>query len=153
MANRINILARNAAKSGLFTKLAPDSQVIGTIRATNSFDQGFNRQNERLFQLGKLLTSEVETLALNPDQDPNDLSLSASEKDAFREMQTILSNPFYTGYEVFVHPLGRMTFGEHIVRLLARNPRTPYQFLLYPSRMAGGLYQRYVKSLLDACGN
>ncbi len=38
----------------------------------------------------------------------------------------VQSKPFLTETEVYVHPLGKMTLAQHIIRLLQVNPRMPY---------------------------
>jgi hypothetical protein len=112
----------------------------------------YNAWNRRLYELGRVLPPSIERLALT-NQDPNLLPITANQRLAFAEMQRILRNPVYSEYQVFVHPLGTMTLGQHIVRLLERNPRTPYTFELYPSRMGRGIYARYVNWMLSRCGN
>jgi hypothetical protein len=121
------------------------------LAARGGFTQ-YNAWNRRLYELGRMLPPSIERLALT-NQDPDLLPITANQRQAFAEMQAILRNPVYTGYQVFVHPLGTLTLGQHIVRLLERNPRTPYTFELYPSRMGRGIYARYVNLLLSRCGN
>lgn len=110
----------------------------------------FNVLNRRIYELGLGLTPALERLALT-SIDPGQIQMTFGQRLAFRELQRILANPVYTGYRVFVHPLSTMTLGEHIVRLLEQNPRTPYSFQLYPSRMNRGQYVRFVNSLLAGC--
>jgi len=110
----------------------------------------FNVMNRRLYELGLNLTPALERLTLT-SIDPARIEMTFGQRLAFQEMQSILANPVYTGYRVFVHPLSTMTLGEHIVRLLELNPRTPYAFQLYPSRMNRGHYARFVNSMLSGC--
>jgi hypothetical protein len=112
----------------------------------------FNRQNIRAFQLGRLLNPDQEALALTL-QDPSTLGVSEPVRIAFRELQAILASPVYRDFRTYVHPLGLRTLGEHIVRLLKVNPRTPYAIQLYPSRMNRGLFTRYVNAQLANCEN
>jgi hypothetical protein len=121
------------------------------LRKRGGFAQ-FNAWNRRIYELGRVLPPRLERLALTT-QHPDTIQATANQRQAFAEMQSILRNPVYTGYLVFVHPLGTMSLGRHIVRLLERNPRTPYTFELYPSRVGRGIYARYVNRLLSRCGN
>jgi hypothetical protein len=63
----------------------------------------------------------------------------------------LLKNPIYTDIKVYVHPLGIMTLGEHLERLVGNNPRTPYNFRFYPDRHMSTLFERHKKSLVNAC--
>lgn len=112
--------------------------------------EAFNTLNRRIYELGLGLTPALERLALT-SIDPARIQMTFAQRLAFQELQRILANPVYTGYRVFVHPLSTMTLGEHIVRLLEVNPRTPYSFQLYPSRMNRGHYARFVNSILAGC--
>ena len=120
------------------------------LKAHGGFDY-FNRQNVRIFQLGQVLTPDLEALALTR-QDPGTLNVGEPVREAFRELQTILSAAFYQGFRVWVHPLGVLTAGDHVVRQLKLNPRTPYAFSLYPSRINRAFFTRYVNALLASCG-
>jgi hypothetical protein len=111
----------------------------------------FNRQNVRIFHLGRFLEPELEAKALTT-VDPATLPLPEAERAVFRELQSILASPVYRDYLVYVHPQGNMTLGEHLVRLLKVNPRTPYSIQLYPSRMHRGIFLRYVNAQLASCG-
>jgi hypothetical protein len=121
------------------------------LRKRKGFEY-FNRQNVRAFQLGRLLTPAQEELALTL-KDPATLGVSEPVRIAFRELQAILASPVYRDFQTYVHPLGLRTLGEHIVRLLKVNPRTPYTIQLYPSRMNRGIFTRYVNAQLANCEN
>lgn len=110
----------------------------------------FNVMNRRIYELGLNLNPALERLALT-SIDASRVQMTFGQRLAFQELQSILANPVYTGYRVYVHPLSAMSLGEHIVRLLEVNPRTPYTFQLYPSRMNRGQYARFVNSLLAGC--
>jgi hypothetical protein len=90
----------------------------------------FNRLNRRIYELGRYLSPQLEQLALTR-RDPSTIGgITESQRQMFAEMQSILANPVYSGYQVWVHPLGIQSLGKHVVRLLERNPRTPYTFQL-----------------------
>lgn len=119
------------------------------LKARGGF-AAYNVMNTRLFELGKSLNPGLERLTLTT-VDADTIQMSAYQRLVFKEMQQILKNPVYSAYFVYVHPLGILSLGEHIVRLLERNPRTPYAFTLYPSKMNRGQYVRYVNSILADC--
>jgi len=111
----------------------------------------FNKQNEEIQRIARGISDKSLLKWAADDYDLNTISMSDRNRAILKDLQVILKDPFYRGYRVFVHPLKVMTMGEHIVRLLERNPRTPYTFRLYPTRYNGGLSSLYVKSMLDRC--
>jgi hypothetical protein len=132
-----------------FITVSVSPAAAAELKRSGGFEE-FNRMNVRIFELGKILYPALESLALT-NYDADKLDIGSVKDAAFRELQSILARPVYSEFKVFVHPLGVMTLGEHIVRLLEKNPRTPYAFQLYPSRTNSGHYTRYVNSLLSNC--
>ncbi|MBF0314199.1 MAG: hypothetical protein HQK50_14485 [Oligoflexia bacterium] len=71
--------------------------------------------------------------------------------DYQEKIDKILAGAFYSQVKVYVHPLGIMSFGEHIKRLLERNPRTPYKFRLHDETTNSVLFERYKQHLIKRC--
>lgn len=66
-------------------------------------------------------------------------------------IDALLADPFYGGLRVYVHKLGVQPVGYHIVRLLDRNPRTPYRLGLALHNVPTTLMKRYFDYRLGAC--
>ena len=66
-------------------------------------------------------------------------------------MLALLQQPFYQGFDVHVHPMGRKPVAFHIARLLDRNPRTPFKIELTLHNLPTEIYNRWVQSQLAAC--
>ncbi|MEI2455288.1 hypothetical protein [Lysobacter firmicutimachus] len=78
--------------------------------------------------------------------------LSADARAALARIDTELSDPFYRGFEVYVHKQGVKPVGYHIARLLDRNPRTPFRIELGLHNLHTTLYRRYIAHRLAQCG-
>ncbi|HEY5804066.1 MAG TPA: hypothetical protein VIT90_10280 [Lysobacter sp.] len=63
----------------------------------------------------------------------------------------LLDDPFYRGFEVYVHHQGVKPVGFHIARLLDRNPRTPFRIELALHNLHTTLYDRYIAHRLRDC--
>jgi hypothetical protein len=77
--------------------------------------------------------------------------LSADERARLEQMQQLLDSPFYREFEIYVHPMGIRPVGYHIVRLLDRNPRTPFQIELALHNLHTTLYERFLTQRLASC--
>ncbi len=66
-------------------------------------------------------------------------------------MDTLLADPFYRDFRIYVHKLGVQSVGYHVVRLLDRNPRTPYRIGLALHNVDTTLQARYLAHRLQAC--
>ncbi|NUS60696.1 MAG: hypothetical protein HOQ01_07080, partial [Lysobacter sp.] len=64
-----------------------------------------------------------------------------------------LADPFYSGFEIYVHKQGVKPVGFHIARLLDRNPRTPFRIELALHNLHTTLYDRYVAYRIETCGS
>ncbi len=127
-----------------FMTVSVTSAAAAALKAAGGFEI-YNNKNLRLFELSRTLTDRSALRYVGGDYDVTSYGASAVE------MQKILRDPVYRGYLTFVHPLGRMTLGQHITRLLQINPRTPYKFQLYPSAVPHELYYRFALALLNQC--
>lgn len=119
--------------------------------------QGFatiNQTNTRIWQLSQQLSMVgnryYERLLIERDerlwQD-----LPAAQKPIATAMLALLQQPFYQGFDVHVHPMGRKPVAFHIARLLDRNPRTPFKIELTLHNLPTEIYNRWVQSQLAAC--
>ena len=77
--------------------------------------------------------------------------LPTEHRAIVERMDTLLADPFYRDFRIYVHKLGVQSVGYHIVRLLDRNPRTPYRIGLALHNVDTTLMARYLDYRLDAC--
>jgi hypothetical protein len=61
--------------------------------------------------------------------------------------------PVFNEVTVYVHPLGLLTLGDHIARLIGVNPATPYNFQFYSNRINYEIYNQYVEFHYQDCLN
>ena len=66
-------------------------------------------------------------------------------------MDQLLDDPFYQQFVIYVHPRGIRPIGYHIVRLLDRNPRTPFSIDLAVHNLHTTLYRRWREAQLRHC--
>lgn len=78
-------------------------------------------------------------------------SLTASEAALVQRMQVLLDDPFYRQVLIYVHPHGIKPIGYHIVRLLDRNPRTPFEVELTMHNLHTTLFRRWQQAQLRHC--
>ncbi len=77
--------------------------------------------------------------------------LTPIERTAFDAMRGLLDDPFYRGFRVYGHPHGVKPIGYFVIRMLDRNPRTPFQLELALHNLHTEIYQRYVRDRIGAC--
>lgn len=70
---------------------------------------------------------------------------------ALARMDQLLDDPFYQQFVIYVHPRGIHPIGYHIVRLLDRNPRTPYSVDLAVHNLHTTLYRRWREAQQRHC--
>ncbi len=70
---------------------------------------------------------------------------------ALVRMVQLLDDPFYQQFVIYVHPRGIRPIGYHIVRLLDRNPRTPFSIDLAVHNLHTTLYRRWREAQLRHC--
>ncbi|MFC3814770.1 hypothetical protein [Lysobacter sp. GCM10012299] len=66
-------------------------------------------------------------------------------------INALLDDPFYRGFDVYVHRQGVKPVGFHVARLLDRNPRTPFRMELALHNLHTSLYDRYIAYRLQQC--
>lgn len=70
---------------------------------------------------------------------------------ALVRMDQLLDDSFYQQFVIYVHPRGIRPIGYHIVRLLDRNPRTPFSIDLAVHNLHTTLYRRWREAQLRHC--
>ncbi len=70
---------------------------------------------------------------------------------ALVRMDQLLDDPFFQQFVIYVHPRGIRPIGYHIVRLLDRNPRTPFSIDLAVHNLHTTLYRRWREAQLRHC--
>ena len=78
-------------------------------------------------------------------------ALPAAQQPVLAELDALLDDPFYQGFLIYVHPRGIRPVGYHVVRLLDRNPRTPFAFELGLHNLHTTLYRRWIDARLRQC--
>jgi len=66
-------------------------------------------------------------------------------------MDHLLDDPFYQQFVIYVHPRGIRPIGYHIIRLLDRNPRTPFSIDLALHNLHTTLFRRWREAQLRHC--
>jgi len=77
--------------------------------------------------------------------------LTPRERKAFDLMRVLLDDPFYRGFRVYGHPHGVKPIGYFVIRMLDRNPRTPYRLELALHNLHTEIYRRYARDRVEAC--
>ncbi|MBF0361294.1 MAG: hypothetical protein HQK49_09795 [Oligoflexia bacterium] len=67
------------------------------------------------------------------------------------KIEDLLNRPFFKEIEIYVHPLGVMTFGEHIKRLLRINKQSDYKIYFYQDSTNTALFKRYIDFMVHSC--
>lgn len=80
-------------------------------------------------------------------------TLDPARHERLSRMEALLDDPFYRGFSIYVHHKGVRPVGWHVVRLLDRNPRTPYAIELGLHNLHGTLYRRWIEQRLRACAD
>lgn len=114
----------------------------------------YDRLNHRIWELSRRLAGpgsrRFERLLVEREPWARK-GLSPEQREVLAEVEILLDDPVYRGFLVYVHPLGIRPLGYHIVRLLDRNPRTPYSFNLALHNLHTTLYQRWLQRRLRDC--
>lgn len=114
----------------------------------------FNRQARELWEISRTLDLSAariyERLLYGRDARLR-RAISIEKLPALRRMQAILDQPFFRGFQVYVHPKGVKPVAYHFARLLDRNPRTPFRIELANDSLHGEIYRRWVTQQLAQC--
>ncbi len=79
-------------------------------------------------------------------------ALAPDQQATLARIEALLADPVYTELQLYVHAKGGRPLGFHIVRLLDRNPRTPFSIELTLHNLHTTLYRRWVDAWLRDCG-
>ena len=115
----------------------------------------YNKRNRAIWSLARTLPGSkpqryFERLLLERDATLR-AELSAGDRSTVERLDAELADPFYRDFEIYVHKQGVKPIAFHIVRLLDRNPRTPYRIELALHNLNTTLYDRYVAYRLRDC--
>lgn len=77
--------------------------------------------------------------------------LDRRDRAIVARIDALLEDPFYRGFRIYVHRQGVQPISYHLVRLLDRNPRTPYTIELTLHNLHTTLYRRWIDHQLRAC--
>lgn len=136
-----------------FVVVDVSAEAAAALRKHGGFEH-YNRQNRHLWRIASQLAlrppQNFQRLLL--DRDPAARSkLHGKQLDLLAQLDAILSDPFYAGFSIYVHPQGIRPVGFHVARMLDLNPRTPYRIELALHNVHTTLYRRYVAHLLAQC--
>ncbi|MCC8686167.1 hypothetical protein [Xanthomonas campestris] len=114
----------------------------------------YDARNRQIWELAKDLRGpgrrRFERLLYERDAELR-ASLDAHQQARLQELLALLDDPFYQGFQVYVHPKGVKPIGYHVARLLDRNPRTPYAIDLTLHNLRSTLYWRWIDWQLQQC--
>lgn len=131
-----------------------DTRAADALRKHGGFEF-YNRRNREIWRLARSLQpyrSKRFFERLLYQRDPAlRASLPIDAQQTIARLDTELADPFYRGFEIYVHKQGVKPVGFHIVRLLDRNPRTPFRIELALHNLETTLLQRYFIHRLKAC--
>lgn len=129
------------------------AEAAAALREHGGFDH-YNRLNQRLWRIAS-------QLSLRPPQNFQRLlidrdvvlrsRLPGQQHQLLAQLDAIITDPFYRGFQIYVHPQGIQPVGFHVVRMLDLNPRTPYRIELALHNVHTTMYRRHVAHLLAQC--
>ncbi len=77
--------------------------------------------------------------------------LDGAQRTTLAALDAIVADPFFSGFRVYVHRHGVTPVAYHFVRLLDRNPRTPFRIALALHNVHTTLMQRWIDHRLRRC--
>jgi len=114
----------------------------------------YDARNRRLWELARQLPRQgrryFERLLYERDPELR-ASLSAEQRLRVSQLDALLADPVYQQLMLYVHRKGIKPLGYHVIRLLDRNPRTPFSIDLTLHNLHTTIYQRWLDSRLRAC--
>ncbi|HJW45482.1 MAG TPA: hypothetical protein VJ484_03235 [Lysobacter sp.] len=130
------------------------SEAAAALRTHAGFEH-YNDRNRDIWEQARSLRLPKQRRffeRLLYDRDPAlHAGLSADAQATVARLDALLADPFYRGFEVYVHKQGVKPVGFHIARLLDRNPRTPFRIELALHNLHTTLFDRYLAHRLAAC--
>ncbi|MRG99341.1 hypothetical protein GIY21_03445 [Xanthomonas sontii] len=136
-----------------FVVAAVSAEAAAALRAHGGFAY-YDAQNRRIWELARALRGpgreRFERLLYARDPALR-ARLDPAQQAVLAQLDALLDDPFYRGFQVYVHPKGVKPIGYHVVRLLDRNPRTPFAIELTLHNLHTTLYQRWRDLQLHDC--
>lgn len=131
-----------------------DAAAAGALRAHGGFAH-YNARNREAWELARTLppadTRRYFERLLH-ERDPGlRAALDTTSRATVARIDALLADPFYRGFHVYVHKLGVRPVGYHVVRLLDRNPRTPFRIELGLHNVHTTLLRRYIDYRTGTC--
>jgi len=124
-----------------------DAAAADALRTHGGFAH-YNGRNRQLWELARTLPLRDARRYFERLLHERDPALRAALDEGSRvtvaRIDSLLADPFYRGFRVYVHKLGVQPVGYHVVRLLDRNPRTPFRIELGLHNVHTTLMQRYI---------
>lgn len=125
------------------------------LRARGGF-RHYNAMAEELWRLSRLLPRDgsgyFERLLIERDPALR-ARLQAINGVTLAQLDAIVADPFFSGFRIYVHRHGVTPIAYHLVRLLDRNPRTPFRVALALHNVHTTLMQRWFDHWLLNCRN
>ena len=114
----------------------------------------YDARNRQIWELARQLPPQgrrgFERLLYERDAELRQ-ALPVPQRGIVARIDSLLSDPVYRQLMVYVHRQGIKPLGYHVVRLLDRNPRTPFAIDLALHNLHTTIYQRWLGSRLQAC--
>ncbi len=136
-----------------FVVVAVSADAAQALRQHGGFAY-YDRSNRRIWELAKALRgagrARFERLLWTRDARLRG-ALSPPQRQVLAQLDALLDDPFYRGFDVYVHPRGVKPIGYHVARLLDRNPRTPFAIELTLHNLHTTLYHRWREQQLQGC--
>ena len=118
---------------------------LAALRRHGGFEH-YNRINREVWELAQPLELTADRIfeRLLYERDPAlRAAISPEKREVIEKMDALLRDPFYAGFEIYVHPKDVKPVRYHIARLLDRNPRTPFRIELGLHNLHTTIYERW----------
>ena len=141
----------NQAENFVVYEVGPDAQ--GALRAHGGFAH-YNTKAMELWRLSRLLPAHGKRYyeRLLVERDPAlRAQLDHAQRATLLALDAIVADPFFSGFRIYVHRHGVTPIAYHFVRLLDRNPRTPFLVALSLHNVHTTLMQRWIEHRLRSC--
>jgi hypothetical protein len=136
-----------------FVVVAVSADAAAALRRHGGFAY-YDASNRRIWELAQALRGRgrerFEKLLFARDPALR-ATLSPAQRSVLAQIDALLDDPFYRGFDVYVHPRGSKPIGYHVARLLDRNPRTPFAIDLTLHNLHTTLYRRWRDHQLQDC--
>ncbi|TDK24360.1 hypothetical protein E2F46_08735 [Luteimonas aestuarii] len=131
-----------------------DAAAASSLREAGGF-AAYNDKARLLWQLSQAFPQArphafFERLLVARDERLHE-ALDAGQRDLLARMAAVLDDPFFSGFRIYVHRQGVQSVGYHFVRMLDRNPRTPFHIAFALHNVHTTLRQRYMAHRLAGC--